>query len=354
MKHRVLYAFKLFRHGHPDLWRLLCDNDARCSGAWTEALRHGICWLRTEQPNHPMMDSSLTHGDIKAWCQATTPRDATSLRQTMRRACLQEKTIHEVEAFYVKSFHLFKQSDIDIIQLSVQPDDLPPAAHHRCHLCPRGFQTIQALRAHQWRAHNCRAKERSYMDCPTCRACGLHFWTMQRLQQHVKRPQQRPDGGCYKLLATYLDPVHPEHILPPPPLPDAIACVDRLPAVLTCGPWKDMQTMPTAWERQNAAALMQLDEAWGQQGFPDALPDDLFQTIVLALTPTTRRWLDEEPADDSLAFQWMSILEDPQRTCLVKRRPRQIQLNAFLLESVRRQRPKLRAAIRFGNDGRMT
>ena len=75
-----------------------------------------------------------------------------------------------------------------------------------CRVCGCGFSSVQGLQAHQWRKHQMISEERRYVFDTRCRAWNRCFWTVQRLQQHLRWSRRRP-GGCSAILQKYFQPL---------------------------------------------------------------------------------------------------------------------------------------------------
>lgn len=320
-KHRLLFALKLFTHGHGDLQALLFAEDAKCEGVWIEALRHCLRWLRSETPGHALLSSELTPQDIRKWPQAAPHHEARNVRALVRRTCLQERAIHEIEETCVDIHRLYQQHGVWMRSPSLEV--LPTAASHRCSVCAKAFASIQALCAHQWRAHGLRSKERSFMDSATCRACGQHFWSLQRLQQHLKRTQQRPDGGCYLHLARHMDPIEDVQRVQQetPGIPDHLCHLERLPAQPIFGPWQLPSS--TAWERSQATIHEALTRAWQVWNYPPTLDADLDAAVAWELTGFTRHWVQRhghvDPSESSRAYERLALLQTPDEMTMHQR-----------------------------------
>ena len=69
-----------------------------------------------------------------------------------------------------------------------------------CH-CGRHFDTAQGLFTHRRKAHGIFSLEHDLLNGATCPVCMVHFWTTQRLQQHLAYVSRKTGrNACYQTL----------------------------------------------------------------------------------------------------------------------------------------------------------
>eukprot|EP00438_Fugacium_kawagutii_P007342 Skav219309 [mRNA] locus=scaffold1152:30478:33513:+ [translate_table: standard] len=310
-KHRLLFAMQMTHAAPTGVWDVLSQEDDRCNEPWLESLRHALRWCSHEIVDHPLKGSALTTEEIYAWLAKTGPADARALRHLLRRQVLQEKIIHHVAAGYQELIDVCRQCD-GVRLADPVPDAEQDELHHDygCTICHRRFRSIQGQRAHMWRAHGCKTKERSVMNSATCLACGRCYWHPRRLQQHLYRSQAKPNG-CYALLVKHLDPLDPAVQLPSE-CPDTLAADHSLPFVQSFGPLQLPST--TVWQRHHEQRLQMLQFRWETYEFPDAIAQEDKETIFARLQVITHDWLQlygaMDPDDGSLVHEWLQFLED--------------------------------------------
>ena len=67
--------------------------------------------------------------------------------------------------------------------------------------CGRQFDTAQGLSTHRRKAHGIFSQEHDLLNGATCPVCMVHFWTTQRLQQHLSYISRRTGrNACYQVL----------------------------------------------------------------------------------------------------------------------------------------------------------
>eukprot|EP00438_Fugacium_kawagutii_P006466 Skav206263 [mRNA] locus=scaffold265:182632:185264:+ [translate_table: standard] len=316
MKHRIMLAFQMSQSAPQTLFELLSADDESNAESWLEALRHGLRWFIFESGDeHPLHGKELSSSAIFAWLATTSWTDVLHLRRLIRRVLLQEQTIHEVAEDHKKIIELCEAAGVQLSE-AVASSTVEPSQRFPCSSCSRSFGSIQALSSHMWKAHGLRSKERRFMTSTTCLACNRCFWTSARLQQHLRRSQQWPNG-CFALLQKYMDPVAPDTTCGFSEIPDNLQAAAYLPSQPSFGPSATWTT--TTWARRRESRLQQLNVDWAAEGFPATLPDAVRSRVAACLSKVTRVWLRDqggvEPDDCSLAYLWLEpteLSDDPQ------------------------------------------
>ena len=159
---------------------------------------------------------------------------------------------------------------------------------HACRECSARFLNPQHLAARRWRKHGLVSDERQFCFDAVCRACQTCFWSIRRLQQHLKA-SRRFEDGCYCQLTWWCKPLR---VLQHVDRPEALKCFHRLPACPTM--MSDRQP-----DRINSAdeALQKFQDEWLRLELPEfLLPDDqnlVFSVINGFMQTITQYYRDE-------------------------------------------------------------
>ena len=261
-KFRVLYGIQWYRQAPSILTQLVTAEDFD-DQSWLHAVRHDLAWLST-------LDSKLvpappeTAEAVFEWFHGHQHDGAKAVRRAIGRVVAENQAIFEVVELHKAIYTTCDQLGVQFVLPEV-PRRCPDASY-ACDQCGRLFPTAQALQGHRWKRHHIFSDERKYIYSTTCAACHTCFWTVQRLQQHLKYTKAQPDG-CYQWLVRHHAP------LDEPCQPDTnreLLRFHRLPSCATYGPHME-QAIPY-WQRQRDQKLSQLQQEWSNHGFPDVLP----------------------------------------------------------------------------------
>ncbi len=274
---------------------------------WCRALRHAIDWLRLHDPQGIAQCSVDTPATLIQWLH-DHQRDGPSLvRRLARRVVKQDQLAYDLKQ---KTRQIYEACRLQGVVFDHVPEEPLSASTTAfvCTTCGQGFSSVQGLQAHRWRKHQIFSEERRYIYDTTCRACNRCFWTVQRLQQHLRWSRQHSDG-CYYVLQRYFQPLD---VPVQCSLPDFARGISRLPASVVEGPLPDV--MPTVWQLQQKEKRAQLMQQWRHCGYPDDLPPDFQQHVYAQCTAVTLTWcqdtLLDDLCDDHLMHRWLSTLDD--------------------------------------------
>eukprot|EP00435_Cladocopium_sp_Y103_P067591 s210_g30.t1 len=305
-KHRLLYAFQLVQSAPQDLITCVTAEAALPAGSpWCSALRHAIDWLCLQAPSAVAPAPASDPDSLIHWLHTHCRTGPALVRRCVRRSVHQDRLMYEVKLEVRSIYHVCAEAGLDFA------DPAPPplsadAASFPCHLCDREFASVQGLQAHRWKAHGLFSEERKYVFDTTCRACHKCFWTVQRLQQHL-RWSRRHVNGCFSILQRDFVPLAEPVSCP---RPASLQHVYRLPACPVDGPLPPPG--PPAWERIRDTQLAALRLAWTQLGLPDCLPLDCQRDMDAACNQLLQSWTSSDtamPCDDSIIDQWTTLLE---------------------------------------------
>ena len=133
------------------------------------------------------------------------------------------------------------------------------------------------------------------MDGPICKACGHIFWTTQRMQQHLRKTREKENGCFYQLYMTCLRSKEPVRW--------------EIPAQ-----WKHIQRLPHFYVEAQAEVgidpaqtygqrLQEWHDRWNLAGFPDAVPQELYDSFLEYFNCATAMWL-LAPHDSDIIHIW--------------------------------------------------
>jgi hypothetical protein len=307
-KHRLLYAFKMVKHAPQDLITCITAEDASASQSpWCSALRHAIDWMRLQDPQSFAQVSVDTPDALFQWLHDHYHDGPSLVRRLAKRAVKQDQLVFELKQKTQQIYEACRLQGVIFDQVPAEPLSASNSTFS-CTVCGQGFGSVQGLQAHRWRKHQLFSDERKYIYDTTCRACNRCFWTVQRLQQHLRWSRQHPHG-CYYVLQKYFQPLDKPAQCE---IPAFARGLSRLPASTVAGPMPDV--MPTVWLTQQQARRAHLQQLWRQHGYPDELPSAFQKIVYDTCTEATMSWLQNTPladlCDDHLMHQWLAVLDD--------------------------------------------
>ena len=169
-----------------------------------------------------------------------------------------------------------------------------------CAECDKRFSTRQALQAHSWMQHQRISLERQYVDGPVCRACGVLFWTSQRVQQHLRQSRKNPDGCFHKLFHNF----EPSQIPVRWTIQSPWRHIHNLPQSYVGGENSSLASTP---EELRARRLGEWSQRWAAQGYPEEIPDQTYVMFKDGMQCATLAWLCDPSGD--LLFNWGSFFD---------------------------------------------
>ena len=289
-KARLLFAFQLMKNAPPLLLQYLTAHDQHFQHGWFFAVRHSLTWLQQIYPEHVIADP--THASVEVlcdWFRDFAHKGPNLVRRAVRRFLHQEHVAHDVQQLH----HQLKQTFCSHGALFA-PDALtcPSEASldFECFQCGQSFPNRQRLQVHQWTAHQVISVERQFAITPECQACHRHFWTIARLQQHLRLSRQHPNG-CFEQLTWRFPPeLVPHHAT----CPDELQGVHRLPACAAA-------TVPTYEEavslRSRDDADQQFRHRWQHEGFPNERDVSFDESILPTIVAILQEWRPGEFVD---------------------------------------------------------
>ena len=304
-KHRLLFALQLVKHAPARVWELATADDSPArTGTWLHALRQALDWYRgfiTRFDTNHVPEGPLLAEQIAIWLAGGGMATPARINDAVHRFVLQEHTIDMVLTEHSTLSQTLQETTVDFSRPpeSSSQDPLP----YQCDQCSRRFATPQGLNTHGWVMHRRISLERRYIHSTTCLNCNKCFWSVQRLQQHLRHSRRHPDGCLAQLVRNFEPLPAPASISSDLPEPHAY----RMPCIVAAGP--ALPPMVPLWERQYEASVDAWYDQWKMHGFPDDLPGEIQLEISELFEDLTRRWFfDGSPVDD-LIFAWMQSLD---------------------------------------------
>ena len=291
-KFRVLYGLQWYKQAPAILTQLVTAEDFD-EHSWMHAVRHDLAWFATLDsrlvPNPP-----ASAEEVFDWFQTHQHDGAKSVRRAIRRAVAENQMIFEVVDHHKTIYDTCSKLGVQF----THPDPPARGPDDTCGHCERRFPTAQALQGHQWKKRNIFSDERRYIYSTTCAACNKCYWTVQRLQQHLKYTKTQPDG-CYQWLAQHHEPLDEPCKIE---RGHELLRFHRLPACNTFGPHVDVEK--PFWQRQKERRLQELQEAWERHGFPSQLSDADRDSALQTYTEATLAQLQDS---DGPTLDWLVV-----------------------------------------------
>ena len=307
---RLRFALAAHKASKSTVWHLIKVEAESCSSPWFDLLVSALRWFGEIIPAFVPkgMDlNSPTVADVENWFEGPRRPTKAAVKRCLRKHLLQEQVIGEVRRNYGRVIHLF-----DVKGRIAHPPDAPLQVHGRfaCNLCPAVFPRAQQLQAHKWSKHSAISIERQYADGATCRACGRHFWTPQRVQQHLRMSRHIPNGCLEKLFRHVL----PHDVPQPSVIPNHLKHIRRLPPIQIVEPMSDVG--PNLHEARQQQLWEDWCSRWESLGLPHVPPKDMLKDFCELLTDVTHRWaggLDDRKGD--ILELWVGAFRDFVRGC---------------------------------------
>ena len=301
---RLRFALAAFKSARDTVWTLLRLEAKTGQSSWMDLLASALRWFGAILPTWVPEEvdlQSLTADQIETWFKVSRCPTKAAIRRCSKKHLLQEQLIGEVRSNYIRVSNLFAETG-RVAQTYDAPH--PKGGRFVCSECPAVFQRAQQLQAHRWAKHSQISFERQYADGATCRACGCHFWTVQRVQQHLRQSRDQPDG-CLAKLFHYVPPyMEPQ----PAALPAHLQHVRRLSTIQITQPL--VVDGPTLHEERQQEEWAKWCERWGQLGLPIDPPLEFGQQCTEEFNQCTQAWVNRDPSDrDSIFDDWVAAMK---------------------------------------------
>ena len=295
-KLRLLYSFQWYKEGPRTLHDIVTAEDVT-ERSWFAALRHGIQWMATMCENEGPVP--VTTEETLQWIHERARNGAKQVRRAITRFLMQQHLIFDVLNGHNRIRKTLLQHQV---HFPPAEDNSPMPCLYKCQHCEKTFDTAQALQGHVWSWHRRCSDERRYIYNDTCQACGVCYWTAQRVQQHLKSTRGDPHG-CLAFLMEYFDPLDaPVKVTKPLELQR----FHRLPCSATLGP-HERPLMP-AWRREQSRRLDECDAQWQALQYPTTVDQEEIDQYATRLSEITQKWHQEASHDaELLDDQWSQV-----------------------------------------------
>ena len=185
---QLRFSLAAFRNGRQTVWEFIKLEADTGSSSWFSLLTAAVRWFQRILPGRMPQDidtDNLTPAMVESWFTGPTCPSKATLKLLLRKHLLQERAIAEVRDGYIQAFEMFRVRDLAFLE----SHGTTQGGTHRCNDCGATFRRAQQLQAHRWAKHQGLSLERTYVYGPTCKACGIKFWTTQRMQQHLRQSE---------------------------------------------------------------------------------------------------------------------------------------------------------------------
>ena len=205
-KLRLLFAFHLFVDAPPAVVELVTAV-ASFPHSWMSALRQALTWALTVDPSFASPDlphDSLEH--LVQWFVLHREDGPRWVRRVYKRSQQHGAVIGDMWIGHYRLFHQLRHRGCSLEEMDSTPLPDQPC---QCRWCPKSFATPRLLQNHLWSAHGEASEERQFIVSTICPACHHCFWTVNRLQIHLRQSRQHADGCFARLTWTQsicLDP----------------------------------------------------------------------------------------------------------------------------------------------------
>eukprot|EP00435_Cladocopium_sp_Y103_P013471 s2688_g3.t1 len=229
---RLLFAQKLFQHGPAFVHHLLHREHEIHPASWIQSVMTDLHWLHRLDPNAVPASWTTDLTDPIDFWQSGALGWKSQLRRLGRRHIQQEAMMADVSTWHRKIFHVlmhaggtFSPSPFDFHLNTNLPD-------YQC-FCGRAFTSAVGLATHQRKQHSVFSPEHHLLSGATCPVCMKHFWSTQRLQQHLAYVSRRTGrNDCFQTLMNAGYQTTYERVS----LPVAFTGLDRINWIEASGP----------------------------------------------------------------------------------------------------------------------
>ena len=183
---RLLYAQAVFTSGPVFLREMLHAEHAQLTiGSWISGLFADLAWAHMIQEDVVPI----------AWTESLTPAFEfweinaslwkSGLKRVLRQHLHQERMMHQVHNLHRMVFKTLQHGGALLRPDPLQAFDATADVQDYVCFCGKTFAKAQGLALHKLKVHQIHAPEFSMRADATCPACLRHFWSSQRLAQHL-------------------------------------------------------------------------------------------------------------------------------------------------------------------------
>ena len=280
---RLLFAHKIFQHGPAFAQHLLHIEFQTLPSSWISGLFADLAWLKSTLPDSIPEEWTTSLTDAIDFWQKGAPGWQATIRRAGRQHLLQESMMQDVFYWHRRFFR-----ELDKHEAAFEPPYFGRVlgeGSFPCQ-CGRHFDTAQGLSTHRRKVHGIFSYEHDLLAGATCPVCLVHFWTTQRLQQHLSYISRKTGrNACYQVLRKSGFTTVYENVS----VPQRLRGANRIEAVRSAGPFTyfvpALETQMHAWNREIAHLEKQLSDI-------QKPPNEHEAEIALrqGLTAATQQW----------------------------------------------------------------
>ena len=299
---RLLFAHKVFQHGPSFAQHLLHIEFQELSQSWISGLFADLQWLRATIPGciPDAWTSDLTEA-IEFW-QKGAPGWKALVRRAGRLHRMQEAMMVDVHCWHRRFFHTLEQNDATFEPAFAGRNGGDGEFH--C-FCGRHFSTAQGLSTHKRKSHGIFSHEHDLLEGATCPVCLTHFWTTQRLQQHLAYISRRTGRNhCYQTLRKNGYIADYERVA----LPLRVLGMNRIEAIPVAGPQRHFPNQHGAQIQQWQQEIRHLEDQLSAVHMP-CNPAESETQLFAGLTSVTKLWF-QKFCDNAFDISIVGPLED--------------------------------------------
>eukprot|EP00435_Cladocopium_sp_Y103_P032829 s972_g8.t1 len=284
---RLLLAQKLFQHGPAFVHHLLHREFAFHMDSWMHGVMADLRWLHALDPAAvPVGWTTDLTEPIDFW-QSGGPGWKSLLKRLGRKHILQESMMADVVYWHRQFFHVLMHAGATFSPSPFATGLSTNVPDHQC-FCGRTFTTAVGLATHQRKQHNMVSPEHELLSGATCPACLKHFWSTQRLQQHLAYVSRRTGRNeCFQTLKGAGYQVEYDRV----GMPRELRGLDRANWVDTSGPSALFPNKRVCEIAQCEEELFSLQSELQIEASPEAA-EDLQAQLYVTWNRQTHSWFD--------------------------------------------------------------
>ena len=318
---RLLYAQRVWHSSPEMLQHSLHREEALIDDSWLLGLKYDLAWLCTVEPEGsiPLQEvrSAVEPRKVELttlidFWQSDTAQWKACIRRAWKKFQFQETMMHELFQMHKTFFRTLEGAQASFEPSPYEPVDIITKVFE-CR-CGRQFSTAQGLATHRRKQHQEFSYEHDLLSGTTCPECLRHFWTKQRLYQHLSYVSRKTGlSRCYQALRQRGFQFDSEvgHFNQ---MPAEVRGLSRVDALQAQGP---LLPLPVRGQQEDEAAqsrLQLLKADLDISSMPENL-DEARASLRSFLTEKTEEWFQRfcaEGFDEELVHQlpdqWLGIL----------------------------------------------
>ena len=318
---RLLYAQRVWHSSPEMLQHCLHREEALTEDSWLLGLKYDLAWLCTLEPEGIIPLQAVRsvdcprHADLTTiidFWQSDTAQWKACIRRAWRKFQFQETMMHELLHMHKTFFRTLERASASFESSPYETADVAIKTFE-CK-CGRQFTTAQGLATHRRKQHQEFSHEHDLLSGTTCPECLRHFWTKQRLYQHLSYVSRKTgQNSCYQALRQRGFQIDLE-VGQFNQMPAAVRGLSRVDALQAQGP---LLPLPVRGQKEDQVACERLQRLKADLAIsckPEH-PDEARASLRSFLTETTEGWFQRfcaEGFDEELVHelpdQWLAVL----------------------------------------------